>query len=241
MTPVAMSNYYFTQAITLRKQPIRDNDRLYVLYTKDLGKISALARGAGKISSKLAGHLEPFGQTSVIIVKKNAIPHLAGAQNKKIFSAISGELEILAIASRCLRITNELVKEGHPDVDIYNLLLEVFEFLETKPKKEKLEVVYSVYILKLLTQLGYRPEIYHCLACRNDIKPEDNFFNFIKGGLVCPCCQSSEAGFKVSLNMIKFLRAALNYNFQDLSKIKFNSLAASNFNQIINQFLIQRF
>ncbi len=61
------------KGIILRKQDYRESDRLFVIYTDELGKISAVAKGARKIKSKMAGHLELFHVINLMVapVKTN--------------------------------------------------------------------------------------------------------------------------------------------------------------------------
>lgn len=236
-----MSIYIQTHAITLKKQPIRENDRLYVFYTHDLGKVSAVARGASKIKSKLAGHLEPFSICQVLIVKKNVIPCLASAQIQKRFSAVSDGLETLAIANQCFKITDEIIKEGHPDKNIYNLLEEFLEAFQAKPAPEKLKIFHSIFILKLLSLLGYQPQLYYCVKCKKEIKPTGNSFSTERGGLICQNCGLKDIGsMPISDNTIKLLRTTLTLSLAKILKIKVGQELSQEFNKIIKTFLEYR-
>ena len=50
---------YVTDALVLKKEPLRDFDARYYFFTKKFGKLKGKATSARKIVSKLAGHLEP--------------------------------------------------------------------------------------------------------------------------------------------------------------------------------------
>lgn len=60
-----------TEAVVLDKKPVAETDANVILYTKYLGKITARATGARKITSKLNAHLEPLNLVKVRIVYKN--------------------------------------------------------------------------------------------------------------------------------------------------------------------------
>jgi len=45
--------------ITLTKEPIRETDARVSIYTREFGKITALAQGCQKTTSRLSAHLEP--------------------------------------------------------------------------------------------------------------------------------------------------------------------------------------
>lgn len=73
-------HYYKTLGIILKSEPYREADRVYTIYTKRYGKIRAMAKGVRKIKSKLAGHLEPFSLTNLMIVKGKMIDKIISAR-----------------------------------------------------------------------------------------------------------------------------------------------------------------
>ncbi len=62
---------YVTDALVLSKEPYKDFDARYVFFTRRFGKISGKATSVRKITSKLAGHLEPGTLAQVRFVEKN--------------------------------------------------------------------------------------------------------------------------------------------------------------------------
>lgn len=64
---------YCTEALVLDKEPIGDQDMRVILFTRDLGRVSAKATSARKITSKLNGHLEPLNLVRVRLVDKNSL------------------------------------------------------------------------------------------------------------------------------------------------------------------------
>jgi recombinational DNA repair protein (RecF pathway) len=64
---------YVSEAIVLKKMPSGDCDNRYVLFTRRFGKMTARAKSARKITSKLAGHLEPGNVVRVRLIEKNGL------------------------------------------------------------------------------------------------------------------------------------------------------------------------
>ena len=48
------------EAVVLRHADWGEADRILTLYTREQGKVRAVAKGARKMRSRKAGHLEPF-------------------------------------------------------------------------------------------------------------------------------------------------------------------------------------
>lgn len=148
-----------TDAFVLRKSQRGDYDRQYVFYTKELGKITALAKGAMKISSKLAPHLDYFYLTEVMVAPGRGFYRLAGAKLKKNFG-ISCE-DRLKLSSACflLEAASNLIVDGSPDERIFAILENFFISLSVAKSNQESQLVLNRSLFELLSQLGYQPEL----------------------------------------------------------------------------------
>lgn len=63
------------------------------------------------------------------------------------------------------------------------------------------------YEIRLLDEVGFRPRLFQCARCGEEIQAQDQFFSAELGGVLCPKCGSS-AGFSlpVSMETLKYLR-----------------------------------
>src|SRR5512136_990856 len=62
------------EAVVLRHADWGEADRILTLYSREQGKIRAIAKGARKIRSRKAGHLEPFTYITVQLAKSRDMP-----------------------------------------------------------------------------------------------------------------------------------------------------------------------
>jgi DNA repair protein RecO (recombination protein O) len=61
--------------------------------------------------------------------------------------------------------------------------------------------------MRLLDFLGFRPQLFSCANCGREIKPEEQFFSFSLGGVICPRCGQGLPHLKpISLETLKYLR-----------------------------------
>lgn len=107
---------YVTEAVVLRKEPLRDLDARYSFFTKKFGKIVGKATSSRKITSKLAGHLEPGTVTTVRFVERNG----GGAGTQIVDALKSGRV---AVAYGDLELLNGLLADREPDQALWNELL----------------------------------------------------------------------------------------------------------------------
>ncbi len=186
-----MSETKISQAIVLNRLDYRESDSLLSVYTANFGKLSLLARGTKKINSKLSGHLEPFSLIDILIIKGRGFDYIGSAFSRRAFLNIKNDLNKLYYAGAGIRSFNRLVKEGEKDENLFFLLkgfLELLDDYREDLSKERGEIFYSFFILKLLLELGYGPEMYECLDCHTKIKTGKNYFNLKNGGLICSDC-----------------------------------------------------
>jgi DNA repair protein RecO (recombination protein O) len=185
-------------ALIIKRGDYREYDSRVVLYTKNFGKIVVVARGVKKFKSKLAGHIEPMSLIKAMILRGRAFDYLGGALVTNSFVNLKNDLNGLYFAGSALALFDTQVKEDEPDAELYDFVAYWLELInekcQTELHKNQGELLYNYFALQLLTILGYKPELYHCLDCHHKISPNGNYFNLRQGGLVCENC------FKISQN-----------------------------------------
>lgn len=144
-----------TTAIILGQKKFGENDKLVFLYTKDYGKLTTIAKGARKMTSKFTGHLETLNSCEVTLYfgPKNIL--ITEILSSKSLLKNSSDLTKLNTGIQIAEITNRLLEENHIIEGLLNLLQTSIAILKTT---EKPEIVLTSYIIKLLDMLGLMPE-----------------------------------------------------------------------------------
>ena len=212
-----MAESYASEALIIRRNDWRENDSRVVLYTKKFGKLSLVARGAKKMRSKIAGHIEPISLVDIMILKGKAYDYLGSAICRCAHLNIKNDLNAIYFVGTALSLFDRLVKEEAEDPELFNFLISWLDSVDnnlTEPlDKDSGELLYNYFAIRLLSILGYKPELYHCLECHKKIEAGGNYFNLRLGGLICSdCLNSSQIKYlpneimAVSDNCIKLLR-----------------------------------
>lgn len=224
-------------ALILNRQNYKENDTLVTVYTKNFGKLNLVARGTKKTKSKLAAHLEPLVLSDLMILKGRGRDYIGAALLRNAYQNIRGDLNKIYYAGRALNLFNRLVKEGHPDERLFFLLtrwLETVDEFENKNSdqdlsKEDGELLLAFFAFKLLAELGYQPELYHCLGCGREIKSGANHFNFKNGGIIEEACLDKKEFLElrynggiapITDNCVKLLRFITDNKFVSAGKLK---------------------
>lgn len=234
---------YKTRAIILNKKPWRENDILYSLYTENFGKVRAVARGAKKITSKLASHLEPLMITDLMIAKSKGIDKIAGGSLVRDFCLLKSNLPKLILASQAVELVDNMIELEQGEQRVFNLLERFFIFLNDDRFKEdsgllKAKASLKVFSLQLLDLLGYTPELYDCVHCKFEMDEKENFFHSKEGGLLCnKCSQLFIDRQEISVNTIKFLRLMLISDLGEIEKINLDESLFKEIERVIDSFL----
>ncbi|MBU1179495.1 DNA repair protein RecO, partial [Patescibacteria group bacterium] len=153
-----------TPAFVIKKFDFREYDRTYIVYTKELGKISLLARGARRIKSKLAPNLENFDEVKVNFIKGRIFNHLAGASTIARNNYILNNGNKISFAYDCLNLLDRFVKPEERDDSIYDLVREVLPIID-KENEINFPKIQIYFFWKLIDLLGYRPQLDSCALC----------------------------------------------------------------------------
>jgi len=187
-----MTESQSSEALIIRRNDWRENDSRVVLYTRKFGKLSLVARGAKKLRSKIAGHIEPISLVDIMILKGRAYDYLGSAIVKKAYLNIKSDLNALYFVGAALALFDSQVKEEAVDDELFNFFISwldtVDDLLISPLTKDDGELLYNYFAVRLFSILGYRPELYHCLECHKKIEPGANYFNLRQGGLICADC-----------------------------------------------------
>jgi DNA repair protein RecO (recombination protein O) len=86
------------------------------------------------------------------------------------------------------------------------------------------ERILRYFELRLLSHLGYRPQLQRCSNCGKQLQQEINYFSAAQGGALCRECGYPDMAAKtLSVNALKVLRLWLKCDFDTARRVKLNS------------------
>jgi DNA repair protein RecO (recombination protein O) len=204
-------------AIVLRHADWGEADRIITLFTRERGKLRAVARGARKIRSRKAGHLEPFTQITLQLAASRDMPIVQQVETLQAYLPIRDDLVRTGYAAYVIELLDRFsYEEGSEATITFRLLAETMGRIsaETDPW---LAVRY--YEMRLLDQLGFRPQLFQCVNCQREIQPEDQYFSPASGGVICPRCGQGLPGlWQVSMETLKYLRHFQRSSYAEASR-----------------------
>ena len=173
------------EAIVLKRRDYGEADRILTLYTRERGKVGAIAKGVRKITSRLGGHVELFTHASVLLAQGRNLDILTQAQTVRPFRGLREDLLRATYAYHTAELVDRFCEEGIASPAIFDLLR---DSLAALCDAEEPALVVRYFELRLLGHLGYRPQFFQCVACGEALEPEGNRFDPESGGVLCPRC-----------------------------------------------------
>jgi DNA repair protein RecO (recombination protein O) len=145
---------YTSEGIILARRNFGEADRILVLYTKNFGKISLLAKGIRRPKSKKRGHVEMFNKINFQAVIGHGLDLVTEAEVIEDFEEIRGSLKKISLAYYLMEVVGRITHEGEENVKVYDLLLDTLQKLKSAKMLKKLRLS---FITDLLITLGYWP------------------------------------------------------------------------------------
>ncbi len=173
-----------TDGIVLKASGYKDNDAMLTLYTSQLGRVQAAAKGIKSYKNKLAAGCRIFTHSRFILAPGREVYRIRDAEPQHSFYNLSANIERLAYATYFADLASYLAQEQSASMELLRLLLNTFHLLEHSDRDFRL--VRAVYELKLLQYTGFAPSMEACTAC-GDTDNVDHF-DPASGGLLCHNC-----------------------------------------------------
>jgi len=226
---------YQAEAIIIKKTKLGEADRILTLYTPHLGKIQAVAKGVRRPRSKLAGHLELLSHSQVSLARGRNLDTITGSQTINSFLPLKTDLELTAHALYTIELVDQFTADQIENYPLFQLLLETMHLLCQAGDNE---LVLRYFELHLLNEVGYRPQLQHCVSCRSTLEPVTNSFCSSAGGILCPNCrQTQPLTCPISVNALKVLRLLQSSDYTTVSKLKMNPELYRELNEVMKDYL----
>ena len=145
------------RGIVLKRIAVGDNDFVVTLLSAEAGKISAFARGARRMNTKLSGNVEPFASGTFTLFQGRNSYSIQKAEIDRYFEGFRTDLEASCYALFFLEVADYYGRENNDAKDLLNLLYLSLAALEKGKSFFDPALVRCVYELRALVIEGIYP------------------------------------------------------------------------------------
>jgi DNA repair protein RecO (recombination protein O) len=225
------------EAIVLRTIDYGETHKILTLYSAQMGKIAALARGAKKPKSEMAAVSQPFtyGAFLLYIGERQGMGTVSQAEVIDSFRAIREDLIKAAYASYIVELTDRFTAEREPSPAVFLLLYTMLHYLTEEDKDP--EVLVRLFETKMLDIAGIRPELYHCAHCFKPLQQSIRF-SILHGGPLCSDCHPhDERAVWMKPVTLKLMQTFQEMDVRRLGQTRVGDDVKRQLNKILRQYL----
>ena len=167
----AKQRTYRATGINLKGMPMGESDRMVTILTKEYGLIRAIAPGARKHKSRLAGRSGLFVVNDGLYTKGKSIDKFVQAETVQSFPGLSRDLAKLTASQYLAEIVLAQALTDQPQEELYYLLIEHLGRIEAASKSTVLACLAQA-TFHLLALAGVAPEVFRCCLSRAPLTVE---------------------------------------------------------------------
>lgn len=179
---------YKIEAVVLRSIRYAEADRILHLYSREEGRVGAIAKGVRKPRSRFGGRLEPFFRLSLVLHRgRGDLSTVTSAETVDGHPRLRASGRGIAAASDACGAVLRLLEGTGRNEPAYNLLCRYLSLVDTDPEGPLAGPAGIVaFRLKLALAAGFAPELAACASC--GASGSISGFSGAAGGVVCPDC-----------------------------------------------------
>ena len=178
-------NLIKTTGIVIKEIDFKDNDKIITILTKDLGKISAMVKGAKKTNSPYLASSQYLVYSEFVLFQGKTFYHVNSTTVLDTFYDLRVDYDKLNYAFDMTKLLFTVCQENEKCEEVLKLFLNVLFFLKEGKKNPKL--LLNIFKLRLLNCIGYRPYLKNCFKCNKEI--EDKYYYSVRDkGMICENC-----------------------------------------------------
>jgi DNA repair protein RecO (recombination protein O) len=181
-----------TLAIVIRVVEFSESSCVVTLFTRDFGKIAALAKGARRPKSPFESALDLLAVCRIVFLHKSsdALDLLTEAKLERRFRAASRDLSRLYAAYYVAELLREMTDDRDPHPELYDAAAEALSDLDGRADVSRVVLRFEMTALRVL---GHLPALHGCAACGRDLELTQRvLFGQMAGGLLCDQCRPGQ-------------------------------------------------
>lgn len=228
-------------AIVLRVTEFSETSCVVQMFTRDYGKITAMAKGARRPKSSFEAALDVLSNIRIVFLQKSsgAMDLLTEAKLERRFRNRAADLDWLYAAFYVIELLRTMTEDGDPHPELFDLAVATIDGLDagpTMPAEKFIELKqwllrFEVGLLKILGQL---PTLNQCAECgRSRTTNEPASLGLQAGGVLCPKCRTGQT------NVIHVSGEALLLLNQLADEQRTDVLAINEVRKLMNKYLAQ--
>jgi DNA repair protein RecO (recombination protein O) len=218
-------------AICLRAVNYSETSQVVTLFTRDHGKVAAMAKGSRRTKSSFDGAIEvfSFGDVSFIVKESGGqLAMLTEFSRGPRFRGFQKNLTMLNAALFAVELTERFLEDHDPHSELFDKFQKFLVALQETDTEIKILAWLILYQLRLLEEIGLGLMLDACVNCSGDINQgrvgtahPTVYFSSNHNGLLCSNCEMAFAEKRaIDLSLLEILNNPAKLPKTDIKKLK---------------------
>jgi len=176
-----------TEAVVFRTYRLGEADKIASLFTRQLGRLRAVARGAQRPKSRFGSTLEPLSYVRLWIFERENrdLLHLNSAELVESFFDMQKDYRVQLAAQYLAEVGERLLPEREVNDRAFRLLVAVLRALKNSGELSRPLLYFDYWMLRLG---GFLPDLAACPGCGTVFEETDGYFRPGAEALLCRNC-----------------------------------------------------
>ena len=187
-------------AICIRAIDYSETSQIVTFFTREHGKIDAIAKGSKRQKSAFGGPIEMFSHGKVIFTDSDTEKLATLTEFEADYNEVTGvnlykNIFVLNCSFFATELLSKLTDDYDPHAELYDSFLQFLRDTKEQQSNKEMMSLLIFFQLTLLKEVGLQPVLSHCANCKRIPKPrvtsQGIYFSTAANGLVCEDCEMS--------------------------------------------------
>jgi len=186
-----------TEAIVLRTYRLAEADKIASLFTRQMGRLRAVAAGARRTSSRYGAALEPLSHVRAFIFEREHrdLLRMNSAELIESFFDMQKDYRIQLAAQYIAEVAERMIAERETNERLFRLFLAVLRSLKHSGEVTRPLLYFDYWLLRLA---GFLPNFEHCQTCGRPLGDDGGYYGPGSEGLSCETCRTGVTSYRLS-------------------------------------------
>jgi DNA repair protein RecO (recombination protein O) len=186
-----------TEAIVLRTYRLGEADKIVSLFTRQTGRLRAVAAGSQRTKSRYGGTLEPLSYIRLWLFERENrdLLRVNSTELLESFFDMQKDYRRHVAAQYIAEVCERLLPERELNERAFRLLLATLRGLKHSGEVDRPLVYFNYWLLRLG---GYLPNLDRCARCGRELRDEPGYYGPGSEGLQCRGCRPGSATHPIS-------------------------------------------
>lgn len=197
--------YHWTLASILSASRVGEKDKHLVLFSRELGKVSAVARGTATLDAKWSTSFEPFSLLYLRLYDRSRFLTVVSSEERIVYTGIMSSLSRSLKGMAMNQLAECVLEPSSEEPGLFAAYVTALSRLNIATTVADEDTTFLQFTLDVLNELGFGVSSLHCERCGAALDANVHF-SMRDNAFHCSLCSTAETDVVLSSELVDFLR-----------------------------------